>query len=138
VHGTNGVPSSEHRKVASGWSEEKVKVALCLPLTAEGPESIVVSGSPTTVQVWLAGLGSTFREMSIARTSSVCSPDVRPWSSSTASHPENCSPSSEHSNSAGSLLWKPKIASGPETRPGSEAIVVSGAAPSNGGMISHS
>jgi hypothetical protein len=116
-----------------------VKVALARPLIGGGPEAIVVSGSPTTVQRWVAGVGSTLMLMSIARTCSVCSPGVSPTSSSMASQPLNGSPSTEHSNSSTSSgLWKPKIASGPETGPGWWAMIVSGGSRSTGGMISHS
>jgi hypothetical protein len=37
-----------------------VKVAFGLVLSASGPERIVVSGAATSVQLWLAGVGSAF------------------------------------------------------------------------------
>ena len=139
VHGVGMEPSTEHMNVTPDWSELNVNVALWRPLSAGGADVIVVSGSPTTVQVYLAAVGSTCSKMSMARTSRVCCPASRPSSSSTASQPENCSPSSEHSNSSTiSLLWNPKMTSGPETGPGPWAITVSGASRSIGGITSHS
>ena len=52
VHGTNGEPSTEHWKVALGWLDSNVKVALKAPVGSAGPERMVVSGSPRIVQVW--------------------------------------------------------------------------------------
>src|SRR5688572_18035593 len=40
-----GVTSSEHSKVASGSSEEKVKLAVGLTVLVGGPDSMVVSGT---------------------------------------------------------------------------------------------
>ena len=122
MHGVGIEPSTEHMKVTFCWSEWNVKVALWRPLIAGGPEAIVVSGSPTTVQVWRAGVGSTLSDdVHRADLERVLAGASRPSSSSTASQPENCSPSSEHSNSStSSLLWKPKIASG--TGDGTRAV----------------
>src|SRR5687768_9940591 len=76
----------------------------------------------------------------MARTSRVCSPAVSPTISSTASQPENCSPSNAHSNSStsASLLWKPKMTSGPESAGGADVMYVSGGAVSSDWMMSHS
>ena len=51
MQGINGVPSTEHWKVAPAWVEVKVKVALRLPLSSGGPERMMVSGSPSVIQV---------------------------------------------------------------------------------------
>src|SRR5918999_2234750 len=143
VQRTGTDPSTEHMKVTFSWSEVKVKVALADALIAGGRDRMMVSGSPTTVQVWLAGVGSTVpfsrRSNAIARTSSVCRPGSRPTSSRTPSQPLNSSPSSEHSNSSTSRsLWNPKIVSGPETSPGWTAMNVSGVCAPGGGRIVHS
>src|SRR5688572_17725795 len=41
----NGKPSSEHRISVSGWSDQKVKVAVPLLLNAGGPEMIEARGA---------------------------------------------------------------------------------------------
>ena len=51
VHGTGIDPSTEQKKSTFCWSARKVNVALARPLTRGGPEVMIVSGSPTTVQV---------------------------------------------------------------------------------------
>ena len=86
LHGLHSEPSTEHWNVtpsAAVWSEENVNTPLALMLGSGGVESIFVSGSPSTVQLRTAGLGSTFGSsaMSIARTRSVCEPVARPVSS---------------------------------------------------------
>jgi hypothetical protein len=48
---TRAAPSSAHANVALAWSAEKVNVALVSLVVADGPDRIVVSGAPTTVQV---------------------------------------------------------------------------------------
>ena len=72
MQGTGSDPLKEHMKVAPGWSDSNVKVALRLPLGSGGPVRMNVSGSPSTVQVRLTGVGSTRPKMSKARTRSVC------------------------------------------------------------------
>src|ERR671919_2117583 len=62
LHGVHSEPSTEHWNVtpsAAVWSEENVNTALALVVSAGGPESTCVSGSPSTVQLRTAGLGST-------------------------------------------------------------------------------
>jgi hypothetical protein len=46
-HEAKSAPSSEHSKVESGLSAEKVKFAVELVVIASGRESIVVSGAVT-------------------------------------------------------------------------------------------
>ena len=74
VHVANASPSSAHANVEPGSLAEKVKLALLLVVVAAGPESIVVSGgtASTTVQVWVAGVGSTLPASSVATV-------VAPW-----------------------------------------------------------
>ena len=60
VHGAGSEPLKEHMKVASGWSDSNSIVTLLLQMISGGPEVMIVSGSPTAVQVWTAGVGSTF------------------------------------------------------------------------------
>ena len=81
-----------------------------------GPARMVVSGGPTTVQVWEAGEASTFMLGSTARTVRVYSPASSPLNSTVASagvaHWANGSPLSAHSKlpASGSTAW---IASSP-------------------------
>src|ERR687896_514427 len=75
VHGANSAPSYEHMNVTPAWSAENVNVALVAVVVAgsRGTSAvIVVSAAPTTVQVKLAGVASTLRVGSTARTSSLC------------------------------------------------------------------
>src|SRR5918992_1389899 len=133
---TYGDPLTEHWKVAPGWSEWNSKVAVYEPVGSDGPESMIVSGSPVVVQtngsVSLgpnprsrpAGVGSTvgISPASSARTHSQCWPESRASRSHTASHASHVVGSAggvpsphEHSNvSTGSSLAKAKVTSGPE------------------------
>src|SRR5918997_513981 len=141
---THGDPLTEHWKVASGsWLEENSKVAdlrlVWMPgmesSRSSGPEVIVVLGSPTTVQVYSAGVGSVFgtSARSMARTWIVCWPDERPVSSYMASHASHAPLSSLHSNSSTcSLAEKPKITSGPEGEGGLDSMVVFGPTSTSG------
>jgi hypothetical protein len=75
VHASNAAPSSEHSNLEFGSLAEKVNLADVLTVVASGPEPIVVSGgtvSGSSVQVWLAGVGSALPASSTARTSKVC------------------------------------------------------------------
>jgi hypothetical protein len=51
AHAANGSESREHSKVAPAGSAEKTKVACVLSISGSGPETIVVSGSPSVVHV---------------------------------------------------------------------------------------
>jgi hypothetical protein len=78
AHAANGAVSSEHSKVDPVSVAENVKVADVLAVRPFGPESIVVSGGVTsTVQEWVAGVGSVFPARSVARTSKVWDPSAR-------------------------------------------------------------
>src|SRR5918999_1268822 len=86
LHGVHSEPSTEHWKVtpsAAVWSDENVNTPLALVVSAGGCESIRVCGSPSTVQLRTAGVGSTFggSARSNDRTRSVCEPVARPVSS---------------------------------------------------------
>ena len=124
-------PSSWHSKSASAIVEKNVNVAVRFVVVAGGPVWIVVFGpfgSPSTVQVWLAGVGSTLSDQSTARTSSVCGPGSSSMYWAGEKHSSNASPSSEHSNvTSSSLDSNVKLAklSGVEAG-GAERIVVSG------------
>jgi hypothetical protein len=112
-------------------------------LGSGGIESICVSGTPSTVQLRTAGLGSTFAgsARSSARTRRVCEPVARPVSSCRPSQPSNDALSSEHSKpSTGSLARKLNRTSGPDSAPsaGPKKIVVSGGVVSAGAVTSHS
>ncbi len=79
AQGVNAPASSEQRKVAPAWSELKVNVAVDTVDTALGPVRMVVFGvSCMTVQVWVAGVGSTLPAGSVASTAKVCGPSASP------------------------------------------------------------
>src|ERR687895_291178 len=134
LHGVHSEPSTEHWKVtpsAAVWSDENVNTPLALVVSAGGCESIRVCGSPSTVQLRTAGLGSTFggSARSNDRTRSVCEPVPRPVSSYRPSQPSYGRLSSEHSNSEpSSLLRKLNSTSGPDTAfsAGPKKMTVSG------------
>jgi hypothetical protein len=70
--------SSAHSNVAPG-SAENSKRAVVSVVSAGGPDPIVVSGAVrSTVQLWLAGLRSTFPARSVARTWKLYGPSARP------------------------------------------------------------
>jgi hypothetical protein len=80
-HGSGSTtPFSEHSKVASGSSEEKLTFASVKPVTAGGPKSIVVVGavSSTTSHVYVAGVCSTIALGLKTWTCSVWLPRIRP------------------------------------------------------------
>src|SRR5918992_124961 len=80
-HASNGARSSEHSNVApSAGLAAKVKCTSVSPVSGSGPLTIVVSGPASVVNRCSAGVGSTFSNSSMARTSITCSP---PGSSST-------------------------------------------------------
>src|SRR5918992_4149196 len=77
-HGLNAMGSSSaHSKLAPGWFASKVNFALVLSVCALGPDRIVVSGAGVTLQLRLAGVGSTLPAASVARTRSWCTPTDR-------------------------------------------------------------
>ena len=98
-----------------------------LPVSAGGPESIVVSGGSlsggaTMVHMYAAGIGSTWPTESVARTSNTCWPTARPVYWRGEVHGTQPPLSSWHSNVAASLAENSKIAlvasvelSGPES-----------------------
>ena len=57
--------------------EVKLKLAEVVVTVPDGPAVMVVSGGLTTVQLWLAGMGSTLPVASVARTWNVCAPLAR-------------------------------------------------------------
>src|SRR5918992_4984819 len=120
VHGANSAPSYEHMNVTAVWSAENVNVALVavvVPGSSGTSAVIVVSAAPTTVQVNSAGVASTLRVGSTARTRSVCSPGSSPLNSARLSggaaqdsKTGTAVGSSAHSNDApGSLLENVKV-----------------------------
>src|SRR5687767_12766565 len=93
-------------------SETKLNDALVSLVLSAGPDVMNVSGAGTTVQSYLAGVGSKKPLSSTARTRSVCWPSVSsmarwsmigwPGTSGPISQPSKSPKSSEHSYSAGS------------------------------------
>jgi hypothetical protein len=143
-HGVNSAPSSEQVWVTPGWSDENVKVALTLVVVvgAAGTSAvIVVTAGPTTFQVNSAGVASTFRLGSVARTSTLCVPGSSPENSAKLSggdaqlvYSGTPTGSSAHSNvTPGSLLEKVNSDGSSALTSGSGAdwIVVSGAVSSS-------
>ncbi len=75
LHGSKNPPSTRHSNLASGSLDENENVGLLSAVTPLGPPVIVVSGAVvSTVNVLLAGEGSTMPCALTARTSNVCSP----------------------------------------------------------------
>ena len=73
----NAPASSAHSKLAPG-SLLNTKLAAALLLSAFGPEVMVVSGGVvSTVQEYVAGLGSVLPAVSLARTWKLWLPSVR-------------------------------------------------------------
>src|SRR5918992_5255934 len=152
-HGVHGEPSTEHWKVAPGWSLSKTKGALNWLLGSSGPDVINVSGSPVVTQTNGsfpgAGVGSTFgiSAASSARTQSQCRPEssrsrnqTGPQSSHVVGAAGGVPWPHEHSkDSTCSLLAKAKVTSGPElTGSGLWTMKVSGGVVSTSPRISHS
>src|ERR671915_1260417 len=102
VQGTRSPPFSEHSKVLFGWSEENSKVAIGLPVTSGGAESIAVSGGPTSSQVKVSGVGSAFRARSTARIRTVCAPGSTPCRLCGESHCSHGPLSIEHAKTTSS------------------------------------
>jgi hypothetical protein len=74
THAAQPPPSSRHWN-PDGSDASKVKVASVSDVVPDGPDVIVVCGPVvSTVQLRIAGVGSTLRATSLARTSNVCNP----------------------------------------------------------------
>ena len=72
-------PSSEHWKLLPALSAEKAKVALLWFVSTGGfAVKVTLGDTVSTVQVQLAGAGSTCPTLSIARTENVWAPAERP------------------------------------------------------------
>ena len=103
-HAAKAAPSSEHWNVAGLSSAENPKVAAVASVVAPGPVSMVVSGtSVSTVQLHVAGDGSTFPAASFAWTLKVWAPSATPTVSGDG-HGANGAVSSEHSKVAPDLV----------------------------------
>src|SRR5688572_19298910 len=106
----NNCSSSAHSKVEFGSLLENVKVAVVSTVMPSGPELIVVSGA-TTVQVWLAGVGSRLPSALMARTRSSCVPRASSVNSAGEEQEVNNCASREHSKvPSASLVKKAKVA----------------------------
>ena len=77
VHAAYGARSSEHSNVEPGSSEANVIVSVVLVVVPDGPLIVVSGASRSSIQVYVAGLGSTLPAKSIARTWNVCEPCAR-------------------------------------------------------------
>src|SRR5688500_17402100 len=100
---SNGAPSSEQTYVTPSSLAEKLNRAVVLAVGSAGPESIVVTGGTVsrgrvTVQLWPAGVGSTWPAASVARTATRWKPIARSVYSTGDVHAVNAAPSSAHSN----------------------------------------
>jgi hypothetical protein len=127
----NGAPLSEHANVAAA-SLVNSKVATVADVSPEGPAVSVVSGGvKSTVQVWLAGVGSGPAAALTARTASVWVPSDRAEMVWAGGHAVNIAArSSRHWNVAdGSSEENWNVALGELVNAdGAEVIDVSGAA----------
>jgi hypothetical protein len=78
-HEENPVPSSSHSKVEPGSLAENSNVGVVSALGSLGAESMLTLGAERSiVQVWEAGVPSVLAAASVARTSKVCAPSLRP------------------------------------------------------------
>ena len=79
-HGAQSPSSSAHSNVVPDSDAVNVKFASGLPVTAGGPNVIVVSGAvrSSTVQTYSAGTGSTIGSGLCVWTRNVCVPSARP------------------------------------------------------------
>ena len=80
VHESQVPVSILHSKVDPALLDEKVNEGLAFDVGPMGPESICVSGGPVSSVMLndrVAGLGSVFPGVSVARTSKVCGPGAR-------------------------------------------------------------
>ncbi len=147
----NSCPSSEHSNAVTGVpltsKPENVNVALVSVVSEFGPESIDVSGAETsiTVQLRVAGVGSTLPASSTARTANVCAPASSTSTSSGTEQLSNGPPSTEHSKSSSSAaVWSSAPVNSnsevklPVCAPGPAVIVVSGPVVSGPSTTSHS
>jgi hypothetical protein len=102
-HVENVTPSRAHANVEPASLDENVKVGVESAVAPVGPPVIAVSGgvvSPgCTVHEWVAGLGSTFPAVSVARTANVCAPATTVYCAGDE-QAANAAPSSEHANVA--------------------------------------
>ena len=97
VQAPQAPPSSLHSNVPAS-SAPSVNAAEVLVVVPVGPPVSVVCGAvASTVQVRDAGVASTLPTPSLARTSSVCEPSVRPGNEGEAEHEAHDAPSSRHS-----------------------------------------
>jgi hypothetical protein len=79
VQEANAPASSLHSNVLPASEDANSKVPLVWFVGLVGPEVMVVCGGvASTVQVYVAGAGSVFPAASVALTSNVCAPSVRP------------------------------------------------------------
>ena len=133
------IPSSQHSKPATTSLAAKLNVAVVSSVSSTGSPRISATGGRSTIQVWLAGVGSTLRAASTARTANVCVPSSRPEISKGESQFWNAAPSREHWNvPLTSFETNPNV-----VRPtssiaaGARVIVVSGGVVSAPAVIVH-
>src|SRR5918999_5366491 len=111
-----GPPSSEHSHVVPSSLASNLKFATVLAVCGWfGPDRIVVtggivSGGCLTVQLALAGVGSTKPCVSTPRTENVCQPTASPVSWTGEVHVEYAALSSEHSWAMPVVLLKLMVA----------------------------
>src|SRR5687767_11711258 len=109
-------PSSEHSHVVPSSLASNLKFATVLAVCGWfGPDRIVVTGGTVsggclTVQLVLAGVGSTKPCVSTPRTEKVCQPTVRPVSSTGETQVEYGALSSEHWWAVPVVLLKAMVA----------------------------
>ncbi len=69
-------------RVVGSIASEKVTLTLAVVMTSVAPSAgatvVTVGAVASTVQAWLAGVGSVFPSTSVARTWKVCSPSAKP------------------------------------------------------------
>jgi len=135
LHVLNPAVSSEHLNVEFATDELNEKPASVDFVDDGGPEVMVVSGGAITagggvtgasiVQVYEAGVGSTFPSESIASTRKVCEPTASPEYVVGEVHAAKTAPSSEHLKSEFDFdELKEKLASVDPVDPGGPSVIV--------------
>src|ERR1043166_1926646 len=130
VHAANAPPSTSQANAAVASPELNPNVPVAVFDSAAGLEVIITDGGvASTVQLLVAGVGSTRPEVSRARTAKLCAPSPRVNARGEV-QAANAAPSSEHCSVAvGSGEWNANVTSAAVVEPaaGPEVITVSGA-----------
>ena len=124
AHATQAPVSSLHSKLAAVSVAENEKLAALEATVPDGPVTIDVSGGVvSTVQLRVAGDGSTLPAASTARTDHVCDPSDNPLSARGDAHPTQAPASRRHSKEPDSVEENAKVAAPEATVPDGPAVI---------------